>query len=255
MGLFSGISRALFGDPGRGIREARDAQLGFQQQGLDYMMESNAPMLAARNQGLGVLSSYMDGGEGQNQFIEDVKSSPLYSQMIQSGQEGVLADAGNRGLTRSGNTAMDLNSANQNVLNSLVNKRLGIAGNLSGFNPGTGAIASTYNSMGRTAGNAGMAEVNADQAQGGQLMNLITAGVGAAASDRRLKKNIVNIGMQNGIKTYSWDWNEKAKDSFGLVGKGFGVIAQEVERFMPQAVVTKGGYKHVLYKMIGVNHG
>ena len=74
----------------------------------------------------------------------------------------------------------------------------------------------------------------------------ITAGGMAAMSDKRLKEDITSVGVIDGHKVYKWIWNDKAK-KLGLVGKGMGVIAQEVEKYAPWAVTLKDGYKAVYY--------
>ena len=71
-------------------------------------------------------------------------------------------------------------------------------------------------------------------------------GGGALASDRRLKKNIKRIGTHVlGIGLYTWDY---------LWGQPFsGVMADEVEQVMPEAVVTHpSGFKMVNYSMLGL---
>lgn len=72
-----------------------------------------------------------------------------------------------------------------------------------------------------------------------------------AGSDSRLKDNQENITnaldkvkQLNGI---SFNWNEKSKRT----GKDYGVIAQEVEKILPEIVITKdSGYKAVRYEKI-----
>ena len=62
-------------------------------------------------------------------------------------------------------------------------------------------------------------------------------------SDRRLKKNIKDIGvrLRNGLKLYAYD--------FG--GRAVGVMADEVEAVLPSAVVmTNSGFKAVNYSMV-----
>jgi len=64
-------------------------------------------------------------------------------------------------------------------------------------------------------------------------------------SDERLKENIKFIGKsENGHNLYTWDWNDKAKE-LGVNDPTTGVIAQEVKKYMPEAVVkdTDGYYK------------
>ena len=94
---------------------------------------------------------------------------------------------------------------------------------------------------------------NAQAAANAQMMS---AGIGAAgalggagikaASDRRLKKNIIRIGTHVlGIGLYTWDY---------LWGQPFsGVMADEVEQVMPEAVVMHpSGFKMVNYEMLGL---
>lgn len=66
----------------------------------------------------------------------------------------------------------------------------------------------------------------------------------AAFSDERLKTNIVKVGqLSNGINVYEYD-------KFGQRERG--VMAQEVEKVLPNAVITHdSGYKMVNYKMLG----
>lgn len=94
--------------------------------------------------------------------------------------------------------------------------------------------------------------VNAANAASSQLLgSLIGAGgaIGggfAAKSDIRLKKNIIKLGVHKtlGIGLYTWDylWGQK----------GAGVMAQELEKVMPEAVFTMpDGFKAVNYSMLG----
>jgi hypothetical protein len=71
------------------------------------------------------------------------------------------------------------------------------------------------------------------------LFGLGAAGI-AAFSDRRLKSNILRIGtLPSGIPWYSYD-------IFGHTEEG--VMADEVEAVMPEAVMThESGYKMVDY--------
>jgi hypothetical protein len=72
------------------------------------------------------------------------------------------------------------------------------------------------------------------------------AGIKAAASDRRLKKNIKRIGTHAlGIGLYTWDY---------LWGQPYtGVMADEVEKVMPEAIIIHpSGFKMVDYGMMGL---
>jgi hypothetical protein len=90
--------------------------------------------------------------------------------------------------------------------------------------------------------NYGIQSANAN-AQNAGLYNLLGQGGMAAAtyfSDRRLKSNIERIGTHRlGIGIYEYD-------IFG--GRQIGVMADEVEAVMPEAVIEhSSGYKMVNY--------
>ena len=63
-------------------------------------------------------------------------------------------------------------------------------------------------------------------------------------SDASLKKKVKKTGKsKDGTNTYSWEWNNSAKQKYGLEGKGEGVLAQDVAKKKPEAVkrdVSKG---------------
>ena len=74
-----------------------------------------------------------------------------------------------------------------------------------------------------------------------------------AASDVRLKKNIKFLRkLNNGVKVYSWNWNKKG----WKIAKGeptIGVIAQQVRKIIPEAVVKgSDGYFRVDYSKVGL---
>jgi len=72
-----------------------------------------------------------------------------------------------------------------------------------------------------------------------------------STSDERLKENIVvlsnNLKNLDTINAYSFDWKVES----GRSGKSTGVIAQEIEKILPTAVITRpDGYKAVDYEQI-----
>jgi len=81
----------------------------------------------------------------------------------------------------------------------------------------------------------------------GGLFSLGGAALGSPwlmSSDRRLKRNIKRIGTHDtgiGIYSYEYVWGEP----------GVGVMADEVERVIPDAVVTHpSGFKMVDYSKV-----
>ena len=74
--------------------------------------------------------------------------------------------------------------------------------------------------------------------------------VAYASSDERLKDNIKPIENPlekiNSISGNTFEWNEEKQDIYK--GKDYGVIAQEIEKILPELVTTKeNGYKAVKY--------
>jgi hypothetical protein len=104
--------------------------------------------------------------------------------------------------------------------------------------------------------NAQMGNFNAQQAaqQGfnSGLMGLGgTLGAAAIMSDIRTKEHIKAIGyLPNGLSVYEYEYKPEWKNEAGH-GKFIGVMAQEVEQVMPEAVITRlDGYKMVNYGVL-----
>jgi hypothetical protein len=72
-----------------------------------------------------------------------------------------------------------------------------------------------------------------------------SGGGAAAASDINLKENIEKIGEENGFNIYEFNYK-------GQPERYRGVMAQEVQEIMPEAVVEKDGYLAVIYDKIGI---
>lgn len=72
-------------------------------------------------------------------------------------------------------------------------------------------------------------------------------------SDRLTKENITRIGEHPfGVGLYLFDFKPEFRDRCGH-GRQFGVMADEVERVLPEAVsVHQNGYKTVDYLMLGI---
>jgi len=110
--------------------------------------------------------------------------------------------------------------------------------------------------------NAQLANVNAQNAASGGFMGGLM-GLGSAAlmaptgtftgSDATIKENIEKVGsLDNGINVYKFEYKPDYKDTWGH-GEHIGVMAQEVEQVIPEAVAMhEDGYKLVNYAMLGV---
>ena len=100
----------------------------------------------------------------------------------------------------------------------------------------------------------------------GSVRNLTQTGFGSGAdggsnpnmqmvSDRKAKENLVRIGEHPlGIGLYLFDYKPGYREILGNL-RQFGVMADEVETVMPQAVsMHADGYKVVDYEMLGIYH-
>ena len=94
-------------------------------------------------------------------------------------------------------------------------------------------------------------------------VNQLTAGSGGSGadmasqmmmSDRLIKEDIVRIGTHpDGFGLYLFDYRPEFREIGGF-GRQFGVIADEVETVLPQAVVMHpDGYKMVDYALLGID--
>jgi hypothetical protein len=84
------------------------------------------------------------------------------------------------------------------------------------------------------------------------INGLFRIGSSAAMSDIRVKENIKPIGwLPNGLTVYEFEYKDEWKDEAGH-GVHIGVMAQEVEKVLPEAVITRpDGYKMVNYALLG----
>ena len=84
-------------------------------------------------------------------------------------------------------------------------------------------------------------------------LNNAMSGGAAAGSDIRVKENIERIGtLANGLGLYDFEYKPEFKDHPQCGhGRFRGVMAQEVEKLIPEAVVTMdNGYKAVKYNLV-----
>lgn len=75
-------------------------------------------------------------------------------------------------------------------------------------------------------------------------------------SDRATKENIARIGSHPlGFDLYLFDYRPEYGHAWGH-GRQLGVIAQEVESVVPEAVLFHAdGYRLVNYTLLGITHG
>lgn len=269
-------------------QQAAKTQSGFQNQALDYLKQTQAPITDAQTGSLGRLGNLATQGvnpyqlQSEGQLLKNIDESPLYKSLmsgLQAGEESILRNQAMTGGFRSGGTQQNLarlgrDTQNQALLSAFGNRQqrdiqqaglnqqafqnqLGLESTIMGLPSQVGNIANLTSGIGQTLAQGQIAgaqsRLQGSQANTQNLMNLASLGL-AAFSDRRLKDNIQKVGNENGYNVYTWQWNDKAK-SLGLEGSGKGVIADEVKQVKPEAVKRHQGFDTVDYEAIGVRHG
>jgi hypothetical protein len=244
----SGVNQASFlTDPNQQFDFLQNNPLF--QMGLDNANQQTLGNAASR----GRLSS----GDTLQQLTNN---SLLTAQPLIQDQKNSIADLlrfGTNAATNQGNILLDQGQTTATSANNAVGAQAqGIlnSGNAiaSGQFGSANALADGITNAANARATGIIGESNARGDRAGNVAELGTQILSGLFSDPQLKTNIVKTGEQNGFNIYQWDWNEAAL-KLGLSGKGAGVMADEVQAVMPQAVITDQGYMKVNYSMIGVN--
>lgn len=205
------------------------------------------------NAGLRQIPALTQGAtpEGYNQRIGDILGMESTQNMIGEQQRSLSQALASQGMRRSGYGAKSAADIPQQVAQSIEGQMMGRSQSL--FGVGEGAIGQQNAAL-----SAMQQAIDGNQAASDQRSsqrrsrNTQVAGMALgllAMSDVRLKTDIEKIGELNGQNIYEWKWNETANKK-GLFGKAIGVIAQEVQKLMPQAIhKTNDGFLMVDYKM------
>ena len=229
----------------------------------------------------------------QMQF-DYLQNNPLFDLALENANTQTKQMAAARGRLSAGDTLQQLSNnvllsasplitQQSNNIRDLINMESGVRGSFANLAMGQGNnMSNLLNQQGDVlasgivgAGNA-RTQAATNLLQMGLLAGGIFGGGGAAASggssfipsaanyanfsnvpltlsDVRLKENIQKIGEQKGFNIYTWTWNKEA-EKLGLKGEAMGVLAQEVMKTRPDAVVDDG-YLKVNYEKLGVAHG
>lgn len=155
--------------------------------------------------------------------------------------------------------ALNAGAAGLNAGQMAVNNNLSMAGSMAQANQGA---MQGWGQIGQLGVQKYNSDVNAFEAQQranaagsagwGSALGTIAGAAISKYSDRRMKKDIKLIGtLKNGLNLYSFEYRDEFKDLAGY-GKHVGVMADEVERVIPDAVtVMPNGYKAVNYGLVG----
>lgn len=182
--------------------------------------------------------------------VGDVATQRIISQALAP----IAANAQTQALSEYGTLA----NLSQGLLSGALNitgqeqALLGLGGQLEGMR------GASYLGAGNLAISPMLAQAQIQQQQRGQnagfLGGILSAGATEGGflttlSDVTLKTNIEHVDtLPNGIKLYTWDWNDEAKNNNLDHHPKFGVLAQEIQPVIPEAVVKgEDGYLRVNY--------
>jgi len=227
----------------------------------------------------------LNGAAGSDAALTQLRNTPGYKFQQQTLDDTVNAQAAASGMNASGNQLLALNKVNQGLADSTYNNYVSqlqpylgasnsAAGGIAGVNTGLGnATANQYNQLAQMGWNKetgiGNANANAELAKynaSGNIWNMLGSvggmgtsgggtvggnaaqGLGSAASslfamfsDERLKEDIEEVGeLYDGQPVYRYRY-------IGSPVFQIGLMAQDVEKTKPEAVIEIGGYKAVRY--------
>lgn len=221
------------------------------------------------------ITGFVNSPDQQKQFITD---NPFFAALADDAQSKLFNNQAARGKVGSGGTAEALQNSilllGSDLVNQNISQRLAaLQGERSAFdarsiatgqrqgavNAGAGAAAGQAQATLNTANNisdlftqGGNAEaagiVGSQNAKTDAFGNLVNTGIGIAGlfglSDRRAKTDIKKVGKTDGghnVYTYKYKGSDKTQ---------MGVMAQEVEKKRPDAVVTINNLKMVDYRKV-----
>jgi hypothetical protein len=166
---------------------------------------------------------------GQNRFAEEMQAANFQNQ---GRQQQIAEEMQRRGFSL-------------NEIQALLSGQQVSMPNMPGFNSAQRSETADYN---RAADSQYGASMDAFNAQQQQMQGLMSAGSSAMKmSDRRLKKNVVQIGTGfHGLPIYQFTYIDEPDHVVH-----YGCMADEVEKVIPEAVHThESGYKMVNYGLL-----
>ena len=186
--------------------------------------------------------------------VDFVRNNPLLQTLQSDAMNRVLGNQAAAGKLGSGGTLQALQNSLVPLGLDFFNQRQNQLFNLGTLGENAAAQTGMQSSdilqgigNAQSAGTIGAANASAAGTQ--NLMNLglnaVNVGMGAGLlSDERAKEDIKEVGDIKGVKIYTYKYKGDDKTQMG-------VIAQEVEKQVPSAVIEKDGIKYVNYKLLG----
>lgn len=252
--VFGGDSAAEASEAAVALQgQAGDRAIAAQERAREQARADLAPFRSFGAKQLGGLSSLITDPNAQRNFIEN---NPFFESLANDAQNRLFSNQAARGKIGSGGTAEALQNSLLLLGNNLLSQNIGQRFNAAtlGANAAAGQATATQNvgsniaNIATGVGNAqaaGIIGASNARSQGQQnLLNVGLVGGGLLLSDERVKRDIMLIGhADNGLPIYLFRY-------IGSDEINIGVIAQDVEKIAPEAIVEIGGLKHVNYEAI-----
>lgn len=164
-----------------------------------------------------------------------------FDAMAEQGSRGITGNAAASGLLRSGSTAKALQAFGDQMQQQYAGDYMDRLLAQAGLGLQAGQLLA---GAGQRSDSTTKSESKGKNGIGGFLGSLAS---GIAASDRRLKTDIVQVGeLENGLNLYRYNYINGS-------GPYIGVMADEVEKIVPEALgPTIDGYQTVDYSRLGV---
>lgn len=240
-------------DAAAASRDAAGIQAAYQREALDYLKQREAIPQQFREGALSQLGGLYGLEGGASGADAAIRSNPIFQAtmgQLPQQEEAILRNQAATGALRTGGTdAMLAENQRQNQLQAYQNTLGGLQG-LANLPSQAGQIAQQTSNIGQTLGQgivgAAQSQAAGQQNQFSNLMGLGNLGLQAFAAfcDPRLKDNAQKIGEVDGYQIYRWTWNDEAAN-LGLFGEGVGPMADEIEKFEPERIEIRNGYKYV----------
>lgn len=175
---------------------------------------------------------------GDTSGFNAFKNAAGYNFAAKQGTQGVLGSGAARGLLRSGATGKGLVSFGQGLANQYLDNYLSKLMGMGQLGLGAAGVLSD-------SGRVSTQKSSSKNGLGGLVGGLAS---GIAASDPRLKENVIQIGvLEDGLPLYSYNYIWDGEDD-----RQIGVMADEVAELRPWAIGPQvGEYLTVDYSKLG----
>ncbi len=232
------------------LAAATDRAIAAQKENLATVRADLQPFREAGEEQLDPLTSLISDPGAQRDFVLE---NPFFNALADDAQNRLFANQAARGKVGSGGTAEALQNSllllGQDLLSQNINQRFNLAS--MGQNAAAGQATATQQTGANitdliTSGGSAQASgvVGAANARAQGISNLIQGTVaGVALSDIRAKESIERIGTVRGFPLYHFRYRGDDEIRTGL-------MAQDVEKVRPDAVIEIDGLKHIDYGVL-----